>query len=410
MGLFHKFTKKQQTLLTFEKINFWMSQKYDFTGKYLVYEGESSLGYRLMRFVRADNLKVSYTARCVQRNVLEQSKYYYYLRNEFKILGMIHHNLIQSFIESYIDGFDYYQVVDCEDINLMNYYECGLPGNHFFPFTEKNSSIIFNYLLAGIKVLHKNQIVHLDIRPENILVINDSFKLGGFFKAKIAYDNEYIEGDYGSIDYQAPEIFNGKPYDGFKADVWACGIFLFKILTGKLPFSDSDHMFKENDEQYRQKIKTRILNNEIEYPSYLSDEVVDLLKQIFVNNPSERISLKDIMSHEWTKQSIDFLTENGNLPKRTDDITFESVKTIEEIVSIINTFAKEKQAKVSTRSQKELKFQFEIHEPFKIIFAIKISKINEINQINIKKLRIDSPPNFYRLIKELSIRTSEDVC
>ena len=139
-------------------------------------------------------------------------------------------------------------------------------------------------------------------------------------------------------------------------------------------------------------------------------EVVDLLKQIFVNNPSERISLKDIMSHEWTKQSIDFLTENGNLPKRTDDITFESVKTIEEIVSIINTFAKEKQAKVSTRSQKELKFQFEIHEPFKIIFAIKISKINEINQINIKKLRIDSPPNFYRLIKELSIRTSEDVC
>ena len=151
-------------------------------------------------------------------------------------------------------------------------------------------------------------------------------------------------------------------------------------------------------------------HNEIEYPSYLSDEVVDLLKQIFVNNPSERISLKDIMSHEWTKQSIDFLTENGNLPKRTDDITFESVKTIEEIVSIINTFAKEKQAKVSTRSQKELKFQFEIHEPFKIIFAIKISKINEINQINIKKLRIDSPPNFYRLIKELSIRTSEDVC
>ena len=243
-----------------------------------------------------------YRARQVHRTSVLSCHVFEKLRAEYEVLGSISHEFIQKFIGSKIDANSYVHFVESESVNLLEFYRDD------FPLTEKVARDVCAYLLTAVSFLHQNDIVHLNIRPDRVFVgPAGEFKLGGFFYAKFANELDVVVGSYGTPNFQAPEVFESQSFDGRKADVWACGVFLLSILTGRLPF---ECPAEGTDEQKRVALKQMITERGIEIPEYLSAGVRDLLARMLAPH-GKRESVKTLLQHEWLKGASD----TGILPE-----------------------------------------------------------------------------------------------
>ena len=160
-------------------------------------------------------------------------------------------------------------------------------------FSENYSCKIFQQILSSLEYLHKNNICHRDMKPENILLTeNNEAKLSDFGLSRHFQKNELLKTSCGSPLYAAPEVLEGKNYDGTKIDIWGLGISLFTMVCGELPFCVED----END------IKTLIYNITNGYytiPDNISKECKDLISKMLEINPDKRINIEEIKKHKW---------------------------------------------------------------------------------------------------------------
>ena len=157
--------------------------------------------------------------------------------------------------------------------------------------SELKASQLFRQLIACLEYIHTLGIVHRDIKPENILLNKQKtiLKLVDF-----GLSNSYKHGDLlktacGSPCYAAPEMISGKEYNGLYSDLWSCGVVLYCMLVGKLPFDDED-------------IKVLYYNIKCAnyyMPPFLSDISQDILKRILTTNPKRRISLEELKNHPF---------------------------------------------------------------------------------------------------------------
>ena len=93
--------------------------------------------------------------------------------------------------------------------------------------------------MAGIEYCHNNLVSHRDLKPENILITeNNVVKIADFGLSNLMKDGKYLKTSCGSPNYAAPEVISGKPYCGADADVWSCGVILYALLAGYLPFDE----------------------------------------------------------------------------------------------------------------------------------------------------------------------------
>ena len=242
----------------------------DPSGKYSLLQGPPRDGYMLVDAIDKKTKK-KYSGRYLLRRTLFHSPIYDNLRMEYEILGSISHPYIQKLIETTYDNKVLSLIVESEELTLLDYYR------YDFPLMELIASDLFYRLVDAVSYLHSNSMVHLDIRPENVFIIDNNIKLGGFMSSKFEADDEVVSGTYGTPNYQAPEIFTNPNFDGRKADVWACGIFLLSLLTGELPYgADLD----PEDPNIEQKIAEEVRTKENIIPSYLSEDVKDLLSMM----------------------------------------------------------------------------------------------------------------------------------
>lgn len=132
--------------------------------------------------------------------------------------------------------------------------------------------------------------MHRDLKPENMLIDFDgSIKLVDFGLSNTYRSNELLKTACGSPCYAAPEMISGKRYNGTQVDIWSCGVILFALVSGYLPFEDPD----------TGKLYKKILSANYDLPEHVSEEASDLIKQILQTDPAKRITIAEIRKHKW---------------------------------------------------------------------------------------------------------------
>uniref|UniRef100_M1CA52 non-specific serine/threonine protein kinase n=1 Tax=Solanum tuberosum TaxID=4113 RepID=M1CA52_SOLTU len=157
---------------------------------------------------------------------------------------------------------------------------------------EDEARKFFQQIIAGVEYCHKNMVVHRDLKPENLLLdARRNVKIADFGLGNIMRDGHFLKTSCGSPNYAAPEVVSGKLYAGPEVDVWSCGVILYALLCGTLPFDD------ENIPNLFKKIKSGVYT----LPSHLSPLARDLIPRMLIVDPMKRISVPDIRQHQWFK-------------------------------------------------------------------------------------------------------------
>lgn len=165
------------------------------------------------------------------------------------------------------------------------------------PLTECAAREIFMGILLAVADLHRNGIIHRDIKLENILLgqVYQDVRLCDFGWATV-YDKKNPPTDQcGTFKFTPPEILLRKPYD-FKVDSWALGFVLYEILGCGLPFR------YEHPAQYRQAILFQQVNfSERKIFEHVSPEAKDLIEKLMRKEPKHRIGVEEALKHPWFK-------------------------------------------------------------------------------------------------------------
>ncbi|XP_050981727.1 MAP/microtubule affinity-regulating kinase 3a isoform X5 [Labeo rohita] len=155
---------------------------------------------------------------------------------------------------------------------------------------EKEARAKFRQIVSAVQYCHQKHIVHRDLKAENLLLDADmNIKIADF-----GFSNEFMVGNKldtfcGSPPYAAPELFQGKKYDGPEVDVWSLGVILYTLVSGSLPF----------DGQNLKELRERVLRGKYRIPFYMSTDCENLLKRFLVLNPAKRGTLEQIMKERW---------------------------------------------------------------------------------------------------------------
>lgn len=171
---------------------------------------------------------------------------------------------------------------------------------------ESEAVRIFRQMISGLSYCHRFNICHRDLKPENILMDrNKNVKIVDFGMAALQPANKWLNTSCGSPHYASPEVIKGQNYRGDKADVWSCGVILFAMLTGTLPF-DSDGGYPE--------VIATVLAGQYTFPKGLSPFAKDLIHRMLQADPKERIAMKTMWNHPLLKryENLDSVDANGD--------------------------------------------------------------------------------------------------
>ncbi|KAK7304800.1 hypothetical protein VNO77_42689 [Canavalia gladiata] len=163
---------------------------------------------------------------------------------------------------------------------------------------EELARLYFQQLISAVDFCHSRGVYHRDLKPENLLLDEEgNLKVTDFGLSTFA---EHLRQDgllhttCGTPAYVAPEVIGKKGYDGAKADIWSCGVILYVLLAGFLPFQDENlvNMYK------------KIYRGDFKCPPWFSSEARRLITKLLDPNPNTRISISKIMDSSWFKKPV----------------------------------------------------------------------------------------------------------
>ena len=243
-------------------------------------------------------IKVINKENIIKQNMTEQ------IKKEIEIMYKLNHPHIIKLYSHFEDDEDF--------CLIMEYASRG----QLYSFIKKQKQLnqisakqYIKEIISAVKYLHSLEppIVHRDIKPENILIDNNgNCKLGDFGLAKYENEENMKDNYCGTLEYLAPETLSNS-CQGRSVDIWALGVLLFEMLTGRPPFKiekDKLHLYKDSNNTKIWKI-----NWTDDFPRLAKD----LVSRILVPNPENRLSLEQILSHQWfidTPSLRPFLNKN----------------------------------------------------------------------------------------------------
>uniref|UniRef100_A0A3Q2UAK7 non-specific serine/threonine protein kinase n=1 Tax=Fundulus heteroclitus TaxID=8078 RepID=A0A3Q2UAK7_FUNHE len=279
--------------------------------------------YRLLKTIGKGNFaKVKLarhilTGREVRSSNLAMSLCHLQLFREVRIMKILNHpNIVKLF-----------EVIETErTLYLVMEYASG---GEVFDYLvahgrmkEKEARSKFRQIVSAVQYCHQKHIVHRDLKAENLLLDADmNIKIADF-----GFSNEFTMGNKldtfcGSPPYAAPELFQGKKYDGPEVDVWSLGVILYTLVSGSLPF----------DGQNLKELRERVLRGKYRIPFYMSTDCENLLKRFLVLNPAKRGTLEQIMKDRWINAGFE---EDELKPYTEPELDITDQKRIDVMVGM----------------------------------------------------------------------------
>ncbi|BFZ58611.1 serine/threonine-protein kinase gin4 [Savitreella phatthalungensis] len=242
----------------------------------------------------------------------------YGIEREVVIMKLIEHPNVMRLYDVWENKGELYLVLE--------YIEGGELFDYLVQRGRLQETEAVNYIqqiLHAVDYCHRFNICHRDLKPENLLLDkNRNIKVADFGMAALEPSGQMLQTSCGSPHYASPEIVAGKTYHGGPSDIWSCGIILFALLTGHLPFDD------ENIRTLLLKVKA----GRFVMPPELSAEAKDLIWRMLEVDPSKRITMDKIMQHPLLKKYRPKTGKGQRLPRAP---TYEElacpVKTAGEI-------------------------------------------------------------------------------
>ncbi|KEG08981.1 serine/threonine protein kinase [Trypanosoma grayi] len=223
-------------------------------------------------------IKIIDKARLRKENMEEQ------LQREVEIMRSLKHENIISLHDVLETDEHYYLVL--EYVSGGELFQKIVAAKRFDEPTAREH---FHQLIAGIHYCHSKGYAHRDLKPENLMLdANGALKITDFGLSEQQQD-KMMETVCGTPNYVAPEVMKRRGYNGFGADVWSCGVVLYVMLAGRLPFEDRG-------------IKTllaKIDRGEYHMVRHVSDAVKDLISRMLTVDPQQRITIEGIIAHPW---------------------------------------------------------------------------------------------------------------
>ena len=255
-----------------------------------------------------------FTAKIVPKIELEKMKF---LSNEIKIHRFCKHRNIASFQRYFEDSKNVYILQEfCKNGTLEDVI------NKRKILTELEVKYYMKQLINAIIYLHKSKIIHGNLKLSNLLISEKmELKLTGFkFSIKITNQEMKLNKLCGTPHYMAPEILDIKIKHSYEIDIWALGVMIYKLIIGEFPFKA-----KDRDSAYE-----KIKKLEYSFPEtiIISKEAKDLITKILVIEPSKRLSLEQILNHDFFKQS--------SIPNFLPSSTLEHPPSLGDISQIIS--------------------------------------------------------------------------
>lgn len=188
-------------------------------------------------------------------------------------------------------------------------------GGEFYKYIQRKRRLkeavacrLFAQLVSGVNYMHSKGLVHRDLKLENLLLDkHENLVITDFgFVNEFVSHNELMKTSCGSPCYAAPElVVSTKPYEARKSDVWSCGVILYAMLAGYLPWDDDPRNPDGNDIV---RLYYYITRTPLKFPEYITPLSRDLLRRMLISDPRRRITLKNIQRHEWLKPHVPFLS------------------------------------------------------------------------------------------------------
>ncbi|KAK6913603.1 NAF domain [Dillenia turbinata] len=206
---------------------------------------------------------------------------------------------------------------------------------------EAEGRKLFQQLIDGISYCHDRGVFHRDLKLENVLVDEKgNIKISDFGLSALPqhfWDDGLLHTTCGSPNYVAPEVLANRGYDDATSDIWSCGVILFVILTGFLPFDDRNLAV----------LYQKIFKGDVQMPKWLYPGARNLIRRILDPNPTTRISMVGIKADEWFKQgynpsSADDDDEEEDIHIDDDDFTIHEItagaKKNPDLPTMVNAF------------------------------------------------------------------------
>ena len=280
------------------------------------------------------------------------------VKREIQYLKVLRHPHIIKLYEVLTTPTDIIMVMEYSKDELFNY----IVENGRLP--ESDARRFFQQIIAAVEFCHRHNIVHRDLKPENLLLDSQQrVKITDFGLSNITQDGNFLKTSCGSPNYAAPEVISGQLYVGPEVDVWSCGVILYVMICGYLPF----------DDDYIPSLFRKITEGRYNIPSFVSEPVAELLRGILKVNPVERMTIAQIRQTAWFQtdlpdylkplpelESADQVEVDADLVKQLQRKLYVSAHSIEDAIHAFTTGTE-------TTEQRHLRIAYQLLKDHKLM-------------------------------------------
>ncbi|KAA0065073.1 CBL-interacting serine/threonine-protein kinase 8 [Cucumis melo var. makuwa] len=261
-------------------------------GKYEVGRTIGEGTFAKVKFAQNTETGESVAMKVLDRSTIIKHKMVEQIKKEISIMKLVRHPYIVRLHEAWINFLKYRTKIYI----ILEY----ITGGELFDkivrhgrLSEAESRKYFQQLIDGVDYCHSKGVYHRDLKPENLLLDSlGNLKISDFglsaLPEQVRHGVSLLRTTCGTPNYVAPEVLNHKGYDGAMADVWSCGVILYVLMAGYLPFDELD---------------LTTLYTDFSCPSWFPVGAKALICRIFDPNPSTRITIEQIRENEWFKKN-----------------------------------------------------------------------------------------------------------